>query len=82
VVTCILVGVVHMGVFKVFIFGCSAYIRRLLFVFSVSPVSVCLEQRSGCLIIFAVQKKKSQDKRFLWIDHNFMTSFRVIETLI
>ena len=31
-------------IFRVFIFGCSAYIRCLYFVFSISPVSVRLEQ--------------------------------------
>jgi len=46
------------GVFRVFIFGCSAYIRHLLFVFSVSPVSVRLEQTFACLKIFDVPKKK------------------------
>jgi hypothetical protein len=50
-------GCYPLGVFRVFIFGCSAYIRHLLVVFSVSPVSVRLEQRSGCLIKFAVSKK-------------------------
>ena len=46
------------GVFRVFIFRCSAYIRRLLFVFSVLPIFVRLEQGSGCLIKFVVSKKK------------------------
>jgi len=59
VVTCILVGVVLMGLFRVFIFGCSAYIRRLLFVFSISPVFICLEQGSGCLIKSVVSKTKA-----------------------
>jgi len=57
VMTCTLVGVVIWGVFRVFVFRCSAYIRRLLFVLSVSPVPVRLEQRFGCLIKFAVSKK-------------------------
>jgi len=54
---CSLMGVVIRGVFRVVIFRCSAYIRRLLFVFAASPVSVHLEQGFGCLIIFAVKKK-------------------------
>jgi hypothetical protein len=41
-------GSVFMGVFRVFNFGCSAYMRHLLFVFSDSPITVLLEQRSGC----------------------------------
>jgi len=65
VVTCILVGVVLRGVFRVFTFGCSIYVRRLLFVFSVSLVSVRLEQRSGCLIKFDVSKKKSTPFRII-----------------
>ncbi|AES90413.1 transmembrane protein, putative [Medicago truncatula] len=42
---------------NIFIFGCSAYIWRLLFVFSDSLVYVRLKQGSGCLIIFDVKKK-------------------------
>jgi hypothetical protein len=53
-------GCCPQGVFRVFIFRCSAYIRRLLFVFLVSPVSVRLEQGSGCSIKFAVSKKKKK----------------------
>lgn len=52
------VGVVIKGVFRVFISRCSAYIRRLLVVFSVPPVSVRLEQGFGCLIKFTDSKKK------------------------
>jgi len=51
---CFCEGVFFRGVVSVFIFGCSAYIQRLLFVFYVSPVSGRLEQRSGCLIKFVV----------------------------
>jgi len=51
-------GCCHQGVFKVFIFGCSAYIRHLLFVFSVSPVFVRLEQGSSCFNKFCCLKKR------------------------
>jgi len=77
VVKCILEGVVLRVVFRVFIFGCSAYIRRLLFVFPISSVSVCLEQGLSCLIKFIVSKKKSSNH--LMSCHNFILIYLKIK---